>query len=124
MFLVGMLSWWYGRGWSKRVQIMMNRLKKTADFYSIRSLASTLFAPYRQIATDVAAGSISNRIHAFFDRLLSRVIGAIVRLSVISFGLIIILFQIAFETIVLISWLLIPLMPVAGLIIWSIRWMP
>ena len=116
MFLAGILSWWYGNGWLGRVQMIKDRLAASADFFSIGLLASTLFAPFRQISAGNVVGPIGDQIRAFFDRLISRTIGAFVRTSVIIFGLIVMSLQAIFGLIVLVSWLIIPLLPIIGLI--------
>jgi hypothetical protein len=124
MFLVGILSWWYGKGLSSRVQIVKDRLKASVDFFSVGLLISTLFAPFRQISAGGVTGPIGVQLRAFFDRLLSRFIGAFVRTFMIVFGLIAMLLQIVFGFIVLIFWLIIPLLPIIGLIMWVIGWVP
>lgn len=124
MFLVGILSWWYGKGWLSRVQIVSDHLKTSADFFSVGLLIKTLFSPYKQISAGKIDGFIGDRIRAFFDRLLSRVIGSIVRSFVIIFGLIVMLLQSMYGLIVLIFWLLIPFLPAIGLIGWVIGWVP
>lgn len=124
MFLVGILSWWYSNGWLNRVQIIKDQLKASADFFSIGQLVSTFFAPFRQISADGVAGSPSNQMRAFFDRLLSRFIGAFMRIFMIIFGLIVMIVQIIFGIIILIIWLAIPLMPIAGLIATTIGLVP
>jgi hypothetical protein len=124
MFLVGILSWWYGGGWLGRVQIIKDRLMASIDFFSIGLLLSTLFAPFRQISASKVTGPIGVQIRAFFDRLLSRIIGAIVRIFVIMFGLVAIFIQIFFGFVVLIFWLIIPVIPVIGLIMMAIGWVP
>ncbi|HUC96210.1 MAG TPA: hypothetical protein VMR16_00910, partial [Candidatus Saccharimonadales bacterium] len=124
MFLVGILSWWYGKGLSSRVRIVKDRLRASVDFFSVDLLISTLFAPFRQISAGDVTGSIDVQVRAFFDRLLSRFIGAFVRTFMIVFGLIAMLLQIVFGIIVLIFWLIIPLLPIIGLIMWVIGWVP
>ena len=124
MFLVGILSWWYGNGWLGRINILKNRLKALADFFSVGLLITTLFAPYKQISAGVIAGSINDKIRAFFDRLLSRFIGAFVRAFVIIFGLITMFLQSLFGIVVLIFWLIMPLLPAIGLIGLVIGWVP
>ena len=124
MFLVGILSWWYGNGWLERVQIVNNRLKASADFFSVGLLMKTLFAPYRQISADATGESIGDKMRAFFDRTLSRVIGAVVRAFMIISGLFVMMAQIIFGIIILIIWLIIPLMPAIGLIMTVIGWVP
>jgi len=124
MFLVGILSWWYGSGFVRRIRIAKDRLKNIADFFSIRLLLKTLFAPYRQISADATGESLGDKMRAFFDRLLSRVIGSIVRTFMIILGLISITIQIVFDVAILVFWLIIPFMPAIGLIMMVIGWVP
>lgn len=124
MFLVGLLSWWYSDGWIDRVRMMRDRLMSVADFFSISLLVSTLFSPFRQISANGAAVSLSDHMHVFFDKLLSRIIGSIVRSFMIIFGLITMLFQAIFGVIILLSWLIIPLLPAVGLVGFAIGVVP
>jgi len=122
MFFVGLLSWWYGEGWRGRLHIMANRLAATTDYFSISLLLSTLFAPFRQISAGSVGGSISNQARALVDKTISRLIGAIVRISMVIIGLLVIVFQIIIN--VLLFWPLIPILPVLGLIMTIIGWVP
>lgn len=124
MFLRDFFSWWYFDGLLSRMQMIKNRLKASADFFSVGLLISTLFAPFRQISAEVASGSLSIQMRAFFDKLLSRFIGAFIRFFLIILGLITMLIQIISGIIVLVFWLIIPLFPVAGLIAMVIGWVP
>ena len=120
MFLVGIFSWWYGEGLISRFKLSKDRLKSSADFFSIGLLLSTLFEPFRQISADGIDGPIKIRIQSFFDRLLSRFIGAFMRLLMIFAGIIIMFLQILFSCLVVIFWLVLPISPVAGLIVATI----
>lgn len=124
MFLVGILSWWYGEGWSSRIQNIRERLVVSADFFSIGILASTLFAPFRQISAGQVSGPISDQIRAFFDRLISRVIGSFVRIFMIIVGLVAMFIQSIFGVIVIMIWPILPLLPAIGLIMTVIGWVP
>jgi hypothetical protein len=124
MFLVGIISWWYGSGWKGQLRRIRDRLASTAGYFSIGQLFATLFSPFRQISAGSVNGSISAQLRAFFDKTLSRVIGAVVRLFTILAGIIILLFQSLFELVVLIIWLLLPAFPVIGLIVFVIGWVP
>lgn len=124
MFLVGLLSWWYSDGWVERTRMMRDRLMAVADFFSISLLVSTLFSPFRQISANNTAVSLSDHMHMFFDKLLSRIIGSIVRSFMIVFGLITMLFQAIFGVIILLSWLIIPLLPAIGLVGFAIGVVP
>jgi len=124
MFLVGILSWWYGEGWRGRMRIITERLARTTDFFSIGLLAVTLFSPFRQISAGKVQGSLDVQLRAFADQLISRLIGAIVRFGTILFGLGFIVLQLIFASIVLLGWLVIPILPIAGLIMTVIGWVP
>ena len=124
MFLVGIVSWWYKGGLLDRIRIVNNRLKYLIDFFSLGLLVSTLFSPFRQISAEVTGNSLNDKLRAFFDKMLSRTIGAIVRTFMIVLGLTTMLIQIVFGGIMLVVWLIIPLIPVAGLIMAVIGWVP
>lgn len=124
MFLVGIISWWYGRGWREQFVRVRNRLAQTADFFSIGQLLGTLFSPFRQISAGRVDGPFGIIIRAFFDQLLSRIIGSIVRLFTILAGIIALIFQGLYEAIILIVWLFLPMFPVVGVIMMAIDWVP
>jgi len=124
MFLVGILSWWYGNGWLSRIQLIKERLAASADYFSVGLLTSTLFAPFRQISAGRVSGPIGDQIRAFFDRLISRIVGGFVRTFMIVFGLVAMFIQAVFGGIVLLLWLILPLLPAVGLIATVIGWVP
>jgi hypothetical protein len=124
MFLVGIISWWYGNGWKGQLSRIRDRLAATASYFSIGQLFATLFSPFRQISAGSTNGPVSAQLRAFFDKTLSRVIGAVVRLCTIIAGIIVLTFQTVFELIVLIMWVVLPAFPVMGLIIFAIGWVP
>lgn len=122
MFLVGILSWWYKDGFLSRIQTAKNRLVMSADLFSITLLLRTLFNPFRQISADASGASLSEKIRAYFDRLLSRVIGSVVRSFMIIIGSIVLVAQALFEMFTIVFWLFIPILPVAGAILMAIGW--
>ena len=124
MFLVGIVSWWYGAGWRGQFLRVVDRLKGTLAFFSVGQLLKTLFAPFRQISAYRPEGSLGVVFRAFFDQLISRVIGAIVRTFTIFFGIIAVIIQSIVELIILVVWLVLPLFPVVGLIAMVIGWVP
>lgn len=124
MFLVGLISWWYGSGWRGQLGRVKDRLIATASFFSIGQLARTLFAPFRQISAGKVNGPFAVVMRGLVDNLISRVIGGIVRLFTIIFGVIALVAQSVFEIVVLALWLVLPLLPVAGLIAMAIGWVP
>lgn len=124
MFLVGLIQWWYTRGWRDQLLASRRRIAATADFFSLSTLAMTLFAPYRQISAGSVRGSVAVQLRAFFDKTISRLIGAIVRLTTILSGSVVIVIQLGIELIVAVMWPLWPLLPIVGLIAFAIGWVP
>ncbi len=118
MLLVGILSWWYKDGLFGYIESVRRQLDSVTDLFSIKLMIGSLFAPFRQISASSTGISISAKITAFFDRLLSRIIGAIARLIMIIIGLIVITIVLLFGVIGLILWILIPVMPIIGVIGW------
>lgn len=125
MFLVGFFSWWYGRGWVGQWRRIADRFRRTLDFFSVGQLLSTLFAPFRQISAGGAGQpGMGAALRAFFDRLISRVIGAIVRLGTILVGILVIFLQAVYEVIIMVVWWFLPLLPIAGLVMFAVGWVP
>lgn len=125
MFLVGILSWWYGRGWIAQWRRVSDRWQATVQFFSIGQLFGTLFAPFRQIsASPTDTSNPMAAMRALFDQLISRFIGSLVRLFTIILGLIIIGFQVIYETAGMILWWFIPALPVIGFILLAVGWVP
>lgn len=125
MFLVGLISWWYGRGWVSQWKRIAERFMATLDFFSIGQLMSTLFSPFRQIsANNGGDGSLGSAMRSFVDQLISRVIGAFVRFFTIIFGLIIIILQAVYETVIMVAWWFLPALPVIGFILLATGWVP
>ena len=124
MFIVGLLGWWYGAGWRERIRMIGERLARAYDFFSLDLLLKTLFSPFRQISAGQVRGGLPDQLRAFFDRLLSRCIGAIVRTIMLVIG--------SLWTAVLalsglvegILWLFVPLLPIVGAVVFAIGWVP
>lgn len=126
MFLGGILSWWYGGGLVVRICKIREHLVNSIDFFSISSLLSTLFAPYKQISAQGLGGapSFAIQIRAFIDKTISRVIGAFARSFLIIFGVIAISVQLIIEVIFVVIWIIMPAAPVIGALLMIIGWFP
>ncbi len=125
MFLVGLISWWYGRGWTDQWARTTQRFATTLDFFSIGQLLSTLFSPFRQIsAGNGSDGTFGGAMRAFLDKLISRVIGSIIRFFTILFGVVVIIVQAFYSFVVLFAWWFVPLLPIVGAILFAIGWVP
>ena len=119
MVIFEMLSWWYARGWNIFIKKLRTTLSNTVDFFSMNSLIRTLFKPYRQISaeTAVANSSLDLRFHMFLDRLISRFIGFFSRLILLITGSVIILVGGICSLTLILLWPIIPLIPIAGVIL-------
>lgn len=124
MFIVGLLGWWYGPGWRRCMERITERLAATADFFSVGLLLRTLFAPFRQISAGRVNGPLGVQLHAFFDRLISRLIGAMVRSAMIIVGGLALVMQSLTGGILLVGWPLVPVVPLIGVVLALGGWMP
>ncbi len=121
MLFISFFKWWYSDGWRQRARLMMIKLEGVIDYFSIDLLLKTLFQPFRQDSTGKVDGSLDRKLRAFADNLISRVLGAIIRLVILLFGLV----AIAFNTVVaigaLVVWAIVPVLPVVGIILMVMR---
>lgn len=124
MIVVGMISWWYTGGFIQAARSVGRRLASLFDFFSIDLLLRTLFSPFRQISAGRVNGPLNVQLQALFDRLLSRLIGAIVRTIVMLIGIVTLLFMVLAGAGYLLLWVLMPLLPVIGLTLTLAGWMP
>lgn len=119
-----MLTWWYTTGWKLRALRLREKIAATMDYFSIDLLLKTLFAPFRQISAGRVDGPIGVKAQAFFDRLISRMIGAIMRTIMIIAGVITILVHGLIGIVSLVLWAFTPLLPLIGLGLFLIGWVP
>lgn len=124
MGIVGILSWWYGRGFHDYLVRIQNMFASIYDYFSIDLLLKTLFSPFRQISAGQVHGPIGAQMRALADQLFSRVIGAVVRLFMVVFGTISCLVIGIVALLGVIVWVLAPFLPVIGLIISLTGWVP
>lgn len=124
MFIVGILSWWYGAGWRQRFAMLRERLATTVDYFSIDLLATTLFAPFRQISAGQVNGPLGVKFRAFLDRIISRSIGAMVRSTMIIIGVAAILLHSTIGFVTLIIWVILPILPLVGFWLYVTGWLP
>lgn len=112
MFVFDFLTWWYGPGWILRFSELLSYLSQWSAFFSLGTLLKTLFKPWKQIVTtpDPHSG-LSARKNAFIDNLVSRFVGFFVRISVLIFALIILLFIGIIGVLYAAVWPLLPVVP-------------
>lgn len=121
---MGLLRWWYTVGWSQRARMVMDRLDGTMDFFSIGLLLRTMFALFRQDGAGSVDGSLSVKMQAFAGRMISRVIGAMIRFTVLIVGVVSITLQALLGVAVLAVWAFVPLLPIIGFVLMTGGWVP
>jgi hypothetical protein len=121
MLAVSFLQWWYFKGWLIYFDGFRAKMRNMADFFSIGLLLRTLFQPFRQISANETGekGGLEGALIAFFDRLLSRFIGFVVRVCIIVAGIIIMALQLVLGLALALLWPCIPLLPFAGIVVSS-----
>jgi hypothetical protein len=124
MFIVGILQWWYGRGWIMRVSRLREKLMGTLDYFSIDLLLRTFFSPFRQISAGQVRGPLGVQMRALLDRIISRVIGAMIRLVMIVVGVLAIILYTLIGGLMIVLWGVIPVLPVLGIILFMSGWVP
>jgi hypothetical protein len=124
MFIVGIFSWWYGAGWKQRFSYAHDRIAQTYDYFSIDLLLKTLFSPFRQISAGSVRGPIGVQLRAWFDKLISRSIGFIVRSIVIVCGTLVLALSALYHLVLIVGWLIVPMLPIIGLVLAAMGWMP
>ena len=124
MFIVGLLGWWYGRGWAQRVSRLREKLLNTLDYFSIDLLLRTFFSPFRQISAGKVRGPLGVQMRALLDRIISRVIGAMIRLTMIIIGSVFIVLYALFGVLMVVLWGAIPIAPIIGIVLFMSGWIP
>lgn len=124
MVIVWALSWWYGAGWKARLLRLREQLAESYDYFSIGLLLRTLVSPYKQISAGQVSGPIGVKWRAFVDRLISRVIGAFVRMLFIIVGVVWMAVQAVFGIVILAAWVFVPFGPLIGFIAMLSGWTP
>lgn len=63
-------------------------------------------------------------MRAFLDRLISRIIGSMIRFVMVIVGVLAILFHIVIGTALVLLWGVIPILPVVGILLTMTGWVP
>lgn len=124
MFIVGMASWWYRDGWKHLISNILESLERLYDTFSLGLLVKTLFSPWRQISAGNVRGPIGVQIRAFFDRLVSRLIGGFIRTITLIIGTVSLCCAAIFGIIRVALWPIIPALPVVFLLCMLAGWVP
>lgn len=111
MLVISFFQWWYGRGFVEYLTGFGDRLKDLVDFFSIRLLIRNMFAPFRQISAGKADNlPLNARVRAWFDLLISRLVGATIRFMILVAGTIILIIRAIIGLALTVAWPLMPLL--------------
>lgn len=122
LLITSLFQWWYGDGMRERLRIISSRLESLIDYFSFGLLIKTLFSPYRQISAGNVQGSLEVKFRAMIDKLFSRVIGAFIRLIILTVGAVVLGFMVTYSVLGLVVWGLVPFFPVIGVGLMVIGW--
>lgn len=118
MLLASFFKWWYGAGLKNRFSRLRDKLVQTSDFFSIGLLLKTFFQPFRMIdAQKLDKGALEDKLRNWFDRLVSRMIGAMLRLGVLLVGILALVARLVYSFVAMFLWLFIPVAPAACVIL-------
>jgi len=109
--------WHYFRAWKELFNVWLNFLWFTIHFFSIPELFQSLFAPWKRMTEERKRSFNFEDIASFFIiNFLSRLIGAVLRATIIVAGLIVLTFVIIIGAGTFVFWLLAPLVIISSFV--------
>lgn len=111
-----LLSWWYGPGWLGESKLQAGRLARVESYFGFRTLVVTMFQPFRQIDAGRLRGGLGVQVRAWFDKTVSRFIGASARLILLIVGALWWGVSALASACWLLVWPLLPVAPLLGLV--------
>lgn len=118
MIIVDMVGWWYSRGWLWMAQqIYVVELARVVEFFSIKDLFKTLFSPFRQDVIDTSRAPVGVKLQVLGGNIISRVIGAMIRITIIIIGLFFAALLILIGFVFLILWPFLPIAPIIAFLL-------
>lgn len=117
--MVVMLNWWFRAGFKNLIDYLKSSIRSAIELFSVTTLFKTLFSPFRQISAGMLPPGvpIKVQIKAAGDRFFSRFVGFFIRSGTILIAIFVILMQILFSFLVVFMWLILPLFPILGIIL-------
>lgn len=110
------LSWHYSDQAKLILRAWRNFLRFNLNYFSIPLLLKTLFSHWRKYQWSYGRGFDAGRyLEAFLSNLISRILGATIRVFLIIAGILIEIFIILAGIIIFIGWLILPALLIIGL---------
>lgn len=113
MIVFDLIGWWYRDGWRGFGQSLVEKMRAALSFFSMGALLRTLFAPFRQISV----GEGGAMLQVFLDQLISRLVGAVVRIFLMIVGILVFAIEAIVSLILMILWPLVPIFPAACIVL-------
>lgn len=111
-----LFRWWYGTGWLGELTVQAGRLDRVEDYFSFGNLLRTFFQPFKQIDAGARRGGLDVQFRAWFDKTMSRLVGAVARLVLLLVGMLWWLLSALMGVCWLLVWPFLPLAPLIGLV--------
>ncbi len=112
------IHWHFIYAFKEIIKGWKNILYFNLNFFSISFLLKTLFSYWHKYQWKYDKSlSLTKYLNVFLSNLISRFMGAIIRLVFIVFGLLVEIFIFTAGIVVLIFWILFPFLSIAGLLI-------
>ncbi len=115
------IKWHYSRAIFDLIGIIRNFLWFFYNFFSIRLLLKTFFKPFRRLGENYNKGlDLQAMAESFIINTLMRFVGMLLRLTLITIGILCMLFTVLFGIFFLTAWILSPVL-VLFLILFGIK---
>lgn len=107
--------WHYSGAFRDMVSVWLNLMWFILHFFSIPLLFRTLFSPFKRVHEEYQRTGIEDLMATFVVNIMTRIIGAIVRLCIIALGLIVLLAMTMGFILSAVLWVLLPFVTVYAL---------
>lgn len=111
----GFLRWWYSTGFMIFLQIIRAALIIVSDRLSLFMLLKTLFDPWRKDVISYEGLTLAQRFNVWLMNLISRLIGFVIRASFLFAGILIFVGAGFLGIGLMVSWLFLPALVLAGI---------
>ena len=112
------LSWHFLEASRNILRVWKNFLKFGLNYFSITLLLKSLFSPWHKYSWAYPRGFyIGKYLEVFISNLISRILGAVLRIFLIVFGILTEIFIVFAGIIIFLGWLILPVLLIFGLVL-------
>jgi hypothetical protein len=108
VLVIDLAVWYYSRAILDVLSVWFNLMWFLTHFFSMPLLLRTLFSPWKRMTDDGAARDVEAFLEAAVMNVMSRVFGAVARLSLICIGTIALCIGVLFLGVSLLLWMCLP----------------